>query len=375
MAVNTAKRKAAFEKAERIMKGVEVQIQPDTYTRDLIRALNYYNINHDDKDKKKWFIQHYAAVDKKLSSELLKVDEYHFRYAGILARLQDGGSILQEKEHNYFKDRIEFLKGQVGSRQKSQDKQDKKDAVTAALVASQPSIQQRMEDKAHDLAGEIEGAIDEFVKTKKSDFSTKNYLLSNEVAAPIAKRIGEFYTKLSKELQEAIEGNDEQLNEGYSHFTKRELKKFAEFVDGIITDCNQQVQTAKANRAPRMRKAKSPTKIVARMKFMREFADLNLKSVNPTNIIGSTEVWYYNTKYRRVGVYIAQGGTLSVKGTTIVGFDVKSSQAFTLRKPEEFFKGLALGKRALSNAMKKLTTKPSVPNGRINEETILLGAF
>ena len=375
MAVNTAKRKAAFLRAELIMKGVEAQLEPATYIRDLIRALNYYNINHDDKDKKKWFISHYSKIDKKLAVEFLKIDEYHFRYAGILARLQDGGSVLQEKESNYYKERVEFLKTQIGSRQKSQDKKDKKDAATAALVAFQPSIQQRMEDKAHELAGEIEGAIDEFIKTKKSDFSTKNYLLSNEVAAPIAKRIGELFGKVSKELQEAIDGNDEQLNEAYSYLTKKELKKFAEFVDGIITDCNQQVQTAKANRAPRMRKAKSPTKIVARMKYMREFADLNLKSVNPTNIIGSTEVWYYNTKYRRVGVYIAQGGTLSVKGTTIVGFDIKSSQAFTLRKPEEFFKGLALGKRALSNAMKKLTTKPSMPNGRINEETILLGAF
>lgn len=375
MAVNTAKRKAAIEKAERIMKGVEVTLAPETYQRDLLRALNYYNANNDDKDKKKWFISHYAKIDKKLAVELLKVDEYHFRYAGILARLQDGGSELQEKEQNYFNERVEFLKGQIGARQKSQDKQDKKDAVTAALVAAQPSIQQRMEEKAHELAGEIEGAIDDFIINKKTDFSTKNYLLSKEVAAPIAKRIGEFYVKQLDELREAIAGDDEQLVEGYSNFTKRELKKFAEFMESIISDCNQQVQTAKANRAPRKRKEVSPTKLVARMKFLREFTDLGLKSINPTNIVGSTEVWFYNTKYRRIGVYVADGTTLSVKGTTIVGFDIKQSKAYTLRKPEEFFKGLALGKRALNNALKKLTTKPAVPNGRFNEETILLGAF
>lgn len=375
MAVNTAKRKAAIEKAERIMKGVEVVLDPDTYQRDLMRALNYYNANNDDKDKKKWFISHYAKIDKKLAVELLKVDEYHFRYAGILARLQDGGSVLQEKEQNYFNERVAFLKNQIGARQKSQDKQDKKDAVTAALVAAQPSIQQRMEEKAHELAGEIEGAIDDFIINKKTDFSTKNYLLTKEVAAPIAKRIGEFYVKQLDELREAIAGDDEQLVEGYSNFTKRELKKFAEFMESIISDCNQQVQTAKANRAPRKRKEVSPTKLVARMKFLREFTELGLKSVTPTNIIGSTEVWFYNTKYRRIGVYVADGTTLSVKGTTIVGFDIKQSKAYTLRKPEEFFKGLALGKRALNNALKKLTTKPAVPNGRFNEETILLGAF
>lgn len=379
MAVNTAKRKAAIEKVERIMKGVEVQLNPETYMRDLLTALNYYNANHDDKDKKKWFISYYAKIDKKLAVEMLKVDEYHFRYAGILARLQDGGSVLEPKELNTLNERIEFIKNQIGTRQKSQDKQDKKDADAAKAESPSNviSIQQRMEEKAHDLAGEIEGAIDDFVLGGcKSDFSTKNYLLANQVAGPIAKRIGELFVGTANEIKEAIAGEDEQLVEGYSHFTKRELKKFAEFVDGIIADCNQMVQTAKANRAPRKRKEVSPTKQVARLKFMREFAELSLKSVNPTNIIGSTEVWYYNTKYKHLGVYKGEnGGTLSVKGTTIIGFDIKESKRMTLRKPEEFFKGLSLGKRALNNAMKTLKTKPAVPNGRMNEECILLGAF
>lgn len=59
----------------------------------------------------------------------------------------------------------------------------------------------------------------------------------------------------------------------------------------------------------------------------------------------------------------------------MLGFDVKTSQSMTLRKPEDFFKGLSMGKRALNGALKKLTTKPTSPNGRINEECILLGAF
>jgi hypothetical protein len=375
---NTAKRKQLIARTERMTKGFEVTINPDHYMRDLIMALNYYNSNHDDKDKKKWFITHYAKIDKKSAVELLKVDEQHFRTAGVLARMIEGGSVLQDKEMDHLTQNTEKLLAQIEKRQKSQDKQDKKDAdaAQAASPSNVISIQQRMEEKAHDLAGEIEGAIDDFVLGGcKSDFSTKNYLLSNQVAGPIAKRIGELFVNTAKEIREAIEGEDEQLVEGYSHFTKRELKKFLEFVDNIISDCNQMVQTAKANRAPRKRKEVSPTKQVARMKFMREFAELNLKSVSPTNIIGSTEVWFYNTKYRRIGVYRAEGTTLSVKGTTIVGFDIKESKAFTLRKPEDFFKGLSMGKRALTNAMKTLRTKPSAPNGRINEETILIGAF
>ena len=373
----TAKRKQLIEKADRMMKGVERQLNPDNYMRDLIGALNYYNANHDDKDKKKWLISHMAKTDKKLAVELLKVDEYHFRYAGILARLMDGGSELEEKEANYFNERIAKLKEQVGSRQKSQDKLDKKtaDALAAAAPSNVISIQQRMEEKARELASEIDGAIDDFMINKKNDFSTKNYLLANLVAAPIAKRIGEMYVATAEELRGAIEGTDEQLVEGYSHFTKRELKKFAEFVEGIISDCNQQVQTAKANRAPRKRKEKPASVQVARMKYLKEFAELNLKSVKPEGIINSTEVWVYNTKYRRISVYKAENGALAVKGTTILGFSVTESKQFTLRKPADFFKGLTIGKRPLNAKMKTLTTKSAVPNGRINEETIILGAF
>jgi hypothetical protein len=369
-----AKRQKLIEKAERMSKGVEVTLTEDNYKSDLLRALNYYNTNHDDKDKKKWFISHYAKVDKKTAVEMLKVDEYHFRYAGILARLQEGGSALQEKELNFFNERVAFLKEQIGSRQKSQDKADKKAAATAALVAAQPSIQQRMDDKAHELAGEIEGAIDDFIINKKSDFSTKGYLASNNVSAPIAKRIGEFFISTAAELREALAGDDKQLVEGYSHLTKRELKKFAEFVEQIISDCNQAVQTAKATRAPRARKAVPLSKQVAKVKYMKEFAELKLKSVKPEDMIGAKEVWIYNTKYRKVQVYKADSG-LAVKGTTLIGFDVVESKSMTLRKPEDFFKGLAMTKRPLNAAFKTLKTKPAAPNGRINEECIILGAF
>ena len=373
----TAKRQKLIEKAERMMKGVERTLRPERYMIDLLSALNYYNASHDDKEKKKWFIHHIAQTDKKLAVEFLKIDEYHFRHAGILARLIDGGSSLEEKEFNYFQERIEFLKNQVGARQKSQDKVDQKaaDAAAAALPSNVISIQQRMDEKAHELAGEIEGAIDDFCINKTSNFSTKNYLLANQVAGPIAKRIGEFFTPLAAELREAQAGDCEQLKEGYSYLSKREMKKFIEFVDSIISDCTQQVQTAKVNRAPRKRKPVSPIKLTARVKYLKEFPELSIKSVNPSNIVDSTEVWVYNTKYRRVAVYKAENGSLSVKGTTIVGFSVMESKQMTLRKPEEFFKGLTIGKRPLNAKFKTLTTKPSQPNGRINEETIILGAF
>lgn len=367
--VTAAKRQKLIEKADRMSKGVEFTLTPEKY--HLTRALNYYNANHDDKDKKKWLIAHIAKTDKKLAVELLKVDEFEFRYAGILARMLDGGSTLKQKELDLLADRIKVLTELT----KAVKVPAAKKSATAAPAAAPVTIQDRMEENAHKHAAEFDGAIDEFVTTKKSSFSAKAYLAANNVSAPVAKRIGELFVRTSKELREALTGKDEQLVEAYSNFTKRDLKKFADFVDAMIADCNQAVQSAKVNRAPRARKPVPLSKQVAKVKYMKEFAELGLKSVKPENMIGATEVWIYNTKYRKVQFYKVDSGGFTVKGTSLVGFSVTESKSMTLRKPEEFFKGLSLTKRPLNAKFKTLTTKPAAPNGRINEECIILGAF
>ena len=366
----TAAKKRAKAHAELNRVKDEPTIRPENYNVDIGTALVWYTEHTDDKKRRKFAIEHFAKLGRK--QEVLALNEasdYDVRQIGIMCRLLANGNTLSEQHMALLESRVAILvaKHKVVKEVKQKD---------VAAPISAVSIQERMDEKARELAGEIEGAIDEFVSTGKTTFSAKNYLLSQSVSAPIAKRIGDMFIKTYNELADAINGEDDQLIEGYSNFSKRELKAFHKFVGEIVDDCHQMVQTAKADRAPRKRKPQSPTKLVSKMKFMREFAELGLKSIKPETIIGSSEVWYYNTKYRRVGVYKGEGGNpLSVKGTTIIGFDVKESQQMTLRKPEEFFKGLSLGKRALNGALKKLTTKPSAPNGRINEECILLGAF
>jgi hypothetical protein len=369
MATNVEKRNEKTRQLMAVMKGgSEPVLSEENYKIDLTKALVWYNNNEDDKAKRKWLETYLIKQNQKgLIPTFNKMPDWEIRQLGVLCRMKTLDRYLEQNELNWIQNTIQSLVKQF-----SEIKEKKKvDVVDATPVLS---IQERMDEAASKHAAEIDAAIDDFTQNKTT-FSAKSYLSGNQVAAPIAKRIGDKYVGLSKELREAIAGDDEQLVEGYSHFTKRELKKFAEFVDQIIADCQQQVQTAKANRMPRKRKEKPASVQVAKMKYQKELPELGLKSAPMTNIIGSTEVWFYNTKYRRVGCYKAEMGTLSVKGTTIVGFDLVLSKQFTLRKPEAFFKGLTMGKRPLNSALKTLTTKPSVPNGRFNEETILLGAF
>ena len=364
---NTAKRR---EKAHRIAAKVDFEptLTPETYTRDLIMALNWYNTNSTDKDRRKWVLQYLVSNNLKTAVVALNsATDFELRSLSFLCRLSMRGQELEEKDVDHITKMVKDLSYKY---KKTKEKVVVKDVVAAPKV----SIQERMAELASTHAAEFDGAIDDFVK-EKTEFSAKHYLKSHYVSSPVAKRIGEKYTRLVAELQEAVAGEDDQLVEGYKFLSKRELKKFLGFVESIVADCTQQVQSAKTARAPRIRKPQPASKITARVKFMKELPELGLKSVKPETIVGTDEVWVYNTKYRRVTVYKAESGTLSVRGTTILGFDVKESKTMTVRKPEEYFKGLAMGKRALGAAMKKLTSKPAVPNGRINEECIILGAF
>ena len=340
----------------------------DNYNSSLNTALSWYTEHANEKQLRKFALEYFAKLGKK--AEVLainKASDSEIRQLAIICRLKTREQFLTEKHTDFISKTVDdlMLKYKVV-------KEKKTEVVKTNVI----SIQERIEEKARELAGEIEGAIDDFVLSKgKTTFSAKNYLLANSVSAPIAKKIGDMFVGTYNELADAINEEDEQLVEGYSNFTKRELKAFHKFVGQIVEDCEQMVQTAKATRAPRKRKSTPPSKVVGKLKYMKEFAELKLKSCKPEDILTASELWVYNTKYRKVQVYKAEMGSLGVKGTTIVGFSIKDSQSFTLRKPEEFFKNTALGKRGLNAAIKKITTKPSTPNGRINAECVLLGAF
>ena len=67
---------------------------------------------------------------------------------------------------------------------------------------------------------------------------------------------------------------------------------------------------------------------------------------------------------------------VTVKGTTILGWDPKTSIGKTLRKPEpqlkEFMSG---GKVAMRNFHKSIRGKEAILNGRINKDMILLKTY
>ena len=229
------------------------------------------------------------------------------------------------------------------------------------------------------MTEEIEKAYESF-QTDPENFDPKafkvlNLLKSQQAKAAHARIIKEFYARDLAELEELASGNaDEQLREGYSHRSKKQIKNFIQFLTEIKTACEMLAQEAKVNRAPRAKKAVPAEKVVGKLKYMKTNEPLKLVSINPADILGAKELWVYNTKNRKLGRYVAEEyKELGVKGTTITGFSASSSICKTLRKPEEKLKEFkAAGKVQLRKFLDEINATDTMMNGRINEDTVLL---
>ena len=365
--------------------GVE-NMDATQFLRHWHSAMEYYRLEFSGKDLKP------AVIKWMTSIECTKQDIAAFKKTkdnrcnvtmGAIASCLLRGMPAVRADFNDGRDTTEWLRKQIVeviAQGKDDIDEDEAKALEAAKPAVYtPSIQERVRDAAYGMTEELETAIESFQNDPENfnpkEFKVLNLLKGKGVKAAHARIIKDFYSRDLAELDELASGKaDEQLREGYSHLSKKQVKSLIAFYQEIASACDMLAQEAKVNRAPRAKKSVPAEKIVAKLKFMKTNEPLKLVSVNPTDIIGAGELWVYNTKNRKLGKYVAKEfNTLNVKGTTITNFDEFKSVCKTLRKPEEKLKEFkAAGKVQLRKFLDDINATDTKMNGRINEETILL---
>jgi hypothetical protein len=254
-------------------------------------------------------------------------------------------------------------------------KNAKQPVVKSAKVANVVSIQDHIKRKAGECIGELEGQIDELITTKfsanVSPFAIMNTL---EIKGAHTKFIIDYFKTRRAEYDEVLTTTDPDIKEAYSNFTKVQLKKLVAYCDQVIVDGMRLAGDSVKSRKPRKRKAKSPDQLVSKINYAKDFAELKLVSVDPKTIVGTNQLWVYNTKTRKLGCYNAEDAAgLSIKGSTLQNFSESKSIQKKLRKPEvtlpEIVKG---GKVYLRNVLGDIRAVESALTGRINVDTILL---
>ena len=321
-------------------------------TKDLKDATIKYSKIHRKKEMKKF---HYSSIN-----------QIYFVSVGKYCHIMNKGGSLSQ----YTLDWLDVKWTELEERGK--DLVEETPTETKKPVVS---IQERVREKISEYIAEIEEQVDLFSESGyKSEFDMYKWLMNNNVKAQPANAIADYYVPWCDELKETITKKDEQLVEGYSHMKPAQIKKFVEFLDNIIKDATTWGANQKTVRKTRTKKAPSIEKQIAKIKYSKENKELKLVSINPALIIGCNQLWVFNTKYRKLMRYDASGPTgLSIKGTTLQGYDVETSMSKKVRKPNDVLpRVLNGGKIVIRKLMDELNSKSSVPNGRINGDTVLL---
>jgi phage FluMu protein Com len=248
------------------------------------------------------------------------------------------------------------------------------------------NIQEIMREKADEALCDIEALVDEFIDAKcPKDFSvnqkvvgalTTRNVLPQHMATAIKR-----YQRLLDEYLEVQEGKCEQLNEGYSHYSKMQIRYSIKFIEDVIAAMNGYIGLKQAAKKPRAKKAVPVERVVAKLKHCKSFKDdalkLELVGLSPVKLHQCAEAWVYDTAKRKMHHYVADDYSkcLMVKGNTIIGFDKKESGMKTLRKPVEQIKALMGSKPAARKYFKEIKAVEAVPNGRFNTGMIILKAF
>ena len=359
----------------------------DEFHRYFRRAMDYYRLESEIKTYKpvviKWMES--QSCSKSDIAAIKKVKDNRINTTmGAVAHCLIRGMTPQRADFNSGRDTAEWLRNQIVDviNQGKDDIDPEVEAAEKEAAKSQiytPTIQERVRDAAMNMTEELEDAYHAF-QTDPENFDPKAFkilslLRGKGVKAAHARIIKDFYARDLAELNELASGKaDEQLREGYSHRSRKQIKNFIVFLQEIESACKMLMEEAKVNKKPRAKKAVPAEKIVGKLKYMKTFEALKLVSINPADILRAKELWVYNTKNRKLGRYVTtEFSELGVKGTTITGFDEHNSICKTLRKPEEKLKEFkAAGKVALRKFLDDINATDTKMNGRINEDTILL---
>jgi hypothetical protein len=252
---------------------------------------------------------------------------------------------------------------------------------TAEADVVRPNIQDRLREKLVETAGELEGMYDEMILAgakMSANYKPVSLFRSMNVAPQMINEIAAQWKTRLAELEAVAKGKDADLVEGYGHFGKLQIRNLIKFAETVIADCGAYIQIKKVERKPRAKKAVAPEKVVARFKYLREFAELKLKGESATRLVGAAEAWLYDTAKRKLIHVVADShlGTFSVKGSAVIGFDPAQTVQKTLRKPAEQLKEItSVGKPAARKVFKDIKSTEVKWNGRGNENLIILKCY
>lgn len=343
--------------------------EPDLRTKfeniDLANAYNWYNYFCDSLKAKEYLIHYLKDIKypkEKIDAVKFVPENQFINSLGWNARILTLGGNLPDGYQNRMMNKLEGLIS-------------KQATVPESVPEIKISIQDRTREKIGAYIASIEDELDKKYTDINYEFNMYEWLSKNEVKPLVARAIADYYIPLYNELIDVLGDGDQEIKEGYRNIPKKNLVISFKFIESIVNDSETFASNVKKSvTKPRAKKPKSSIQLVSKIKYKESDDKYKIKSVRPVDIIGSEQMWVFNTKTRWLGVYKSSGPTgLLVKGTKILGYDTTTSIAKKLRKPEQHLTNVSqFTKSQLKKLLDDIIAKPKELNGRINSDTVLL---
>ena len=341
------------------------------------KAFAWYNYHYGKRDAKDMLCQYLDVNHRNKDAKTMRgIPDSQIRLTPAwVCRMTLMGLMLNEHEQCIIDEQI------VSMLKVKQEARRDKDEMAAESAVAKLTIQDHLREKVSECAGELEGMFDDFIAAgakMTADWKPIAQIRGMNISPNLVGTIADIWKTKLAEFEEVVAGTDADLAEGYAHLTKNQIKQCVKFIEQVIADCGNYVQIKKVERKPRAKKAVSPERLSAKFKYLRDFAEFKLTSIAPAQLVGASEAWLYDTKKRKLIHVMADShlGTVSVKGSAIVGFDVTQTVQKTLRKPAVQLKELLSGgKPATRKVFKDIKATETKFNGRGNDNLIILRAW
>lgn len=377
-------------------------------------AFNWYSLNCDRKQSKQFVVEWLednnrpedASVIRKLSDSRAKAA---MATGCWIARMWTRGAIFDQQllYAGWFEEGLKRARAVLNREEDDLIEEDEDGNVTKVTAAtkskkfSHPSIRmpyyrtpaEKKFDRFLELMNEALDAIDIHDSTKKSNY---RYTFIDAI------RKEQLDLKYAQELLAELKahevdiraclGGDPELTASHRHRASSLRRKQALVatllmeVTTYLSEATKKQPKAAAGapsavevvRKPRKKKPVSIDKLVSRLLYQEKDDELGLVSIPKEKVIGAKELWLYNTKYANLTVYRTEAEAgFSVRGTTLLNYDETASISKKIgRRAKEHTGNLLLStKPQLRKFMDTISATPTKPNGRINENTILLRAL
>lgn len=324
-------------------KATEPKFTGLVYTKmDLIKALNHYAAYAKTENLKAWALTYLVKYHPELVKRVQSLPGSCFTTYGALCRLEARGyahdDTMKARIRDYFKD----LKAPVTK-------------LTDEEPAAPKPVTRKPIEKINKSMEAFDIATDDVLMGKQP----ANFTIST--------------TDSVKEIEEICHREIKEMTEFPDYYQKHRIPALKKFYKATLEKV-EKAKAAKKVKAPVVRsKRVNPAAVVKAVKYQKSEDSLGLVSINPVDVLERRKMFVYDTKYRRLIMFVSTGPGFTFTGTTLQNVDMKKSVFKTVRKPEALFKGKKLSISDLNKAFDELKTKETpMPAARFNSYFVIV---